>query len=192
MGGISWALKRAFTDREGAQEGIERQDPVARAGIPYVSTVSGKISRILKINGTESFFRPCNKLRHHLVKAKDPCGLATPGVYQIPCECGNVYLGETGRTIATRIKEHLRHFKLCQPEKSAVAEHSISENHAIHWEDVKVISREKKYWERITKEAIEVRLTNNNINRDGGYSLSNAWKPVLRRIRLAIDQSERT
>jgi predicted GIY-YIG superfamily endonuclease len=127
-------------------------------------------------------------LRDHLVKAKDPCGLATPRVYQIPCECGNVYLGETGRTIATRIKEHLRHLKLCQPEKSAVAEHSISENHANQWEDVKVISREKKYWERITKEA----TTNNNISRDGGCSLSNAGKPVLRRIRLAEDQSDGT
>jgi hypothetical protein len=73
-----------------------------------------------------------------------------------------------------------------------VAKHSISENHAIHWEEVKVISREKKYWERITKEAIEIRLTNNNINRDGGYSLSNAWKPVLRRIRSADDQSDET
>ena len=193
-GEISSALRRAFSDRESAREDEERQEPEARAGIPYVSTVSGKISRILKRHGIESFFRPCTKLRDQLVRAKDPCGLATPGIYQIPCECGEVYLGETGRTIATRIKEHRRHFRLCQPEKSAVAEHGIHQNHAIHWEDVKIISREKKYWERITKEAIEIRLTDRHFNRDGGYSLSNIWKPVLDKIRLANtkDQSEGT
>jgi hypothetical protein len=33
---------------------------------------------------------------------------------------------------------------------------SIRENQAIYWEEVRVISREKKYWERITKENIEI------------------------------------
>ena len=29
-----------------------------------------------------------------------------PGVYCIPCECGLVYIGETGRNLLVRLKEH--------------------------------------------------------------------------------------
>ena len=29
-----------------------------------------------------------------------------PGVYRIPCECGLVYIGETGRNLSLRLKEH--------------------------------------------------------------------------------------
>lgn len=30
---------------------------------------------------------------------KDPLGLRVPGVYQILCSCGRVYIRQTGRTI---------------------------------------------------------------------------------------------
>jgi len=36
---------------------------------------------------------------------KDDLGLGTTGVYSINCECGQVYIGQTGRSIQTRIKE---------------------------------------------------------------------------------------
>ena len=45
------------------------------------------------------------------------------------CECGTVYIGQSGRSIDLRIKEHERHIRLAQPEKSAVAEHSLDHDH---------------------------------------------------------------
>jgi hypothetical protein len=54
------------------------------------------------------FFRP----------VKDNLGLKTPGVYSIPCECGQVYIGRTSRSIDTRIKENHRHIRLAHSEKS--------------------------------------------------------------------------
>jgi hypothetical protein len=80
------------------------------------------------------------------------------------------------------LEEHKRNLKHGQPEKSTVAYHSISHDHPICWENTKVLCHEKKYWERLTKEANEIRMKK-NINRDGGYSLSNTWKPAIRRIR---------
>ena len=68
-------------------------------------------------------------------RVKDPAGLKAPGVYRIPCECGEVYIGETSRTIETGVKEHRRHLQLSQPEKLALAEHDIDKDHAIKWED---------------------------------------------------------
>ena len=33
-------------------------------------------------------------------------------VYSLECECGSKYVGETGRTLATRLKEHKRAVKM--------------------------------------------------------------------------------
>ena len=33
--------------------------------------------------------------------------VSKPGVYLIPCECGEVYISETGQNLTTREKEHL-------------------------------------------------------------------------------------
>jgi hypothetical protein len=131
------ALRRSSTKQKSCPD-EPPEKPLSRALIPYVSTISGKIHRILRRYNIETVHLPPPKLRHRLVRAKDPIGLKTPGVYEIPCECGKVYVGETGRTIETRLKEHRRHFRLAQPEKSAVAEKSINEDHAIGWGDTKI------------------------------------------------------
>jgi hypothetical protein len=36
------------------------------------------------------------------------------------CECGIVCVGEVGRTIEARLKEHMRHIHLGKPKKFAV------------------------------------------------------------------------
>jgi hypothetical protein len=64
------------------------------------------------------------KITSFLQPAKDDLGLKTPGVCSIPCKCGPVYIGQTGRSIDTRIKEHHRHIRLAQPDKSAPPRHS--------------------------------------------------------------------
>ncbi|XP_046382358.1 uncharacterized protein LOC124153306 [Ischnura elegans] len=188
------ALKRAIGTRHRMTK--ETADPpIARACLPYISSVSGKISRILKRNNIQTIHKPPSKIRDILVEAKDPRGLKISGVYRVPCGCGKVYVGETARTIETRLKEHRRHLRLGQPEKSAIAEHSISCDNPIRFEETAVIARAYGYWDRLVKEAIEIRLEPNNFNRDSGFNLSSSWKPVLKTIRLTRDgknQSERT
>ena len=52
----------------------------------------------------------CYKLRSHIVRSKDTVDPVKQDgvVYKIPCECGKVYIGETGRSMHERIKEHDR------------------------------------------------------------------------------------
>ena len=45
-------------------------------------------------------------------------------VNRIPCECGEVYIGETGRPLQNRIKEHDRDIQLACTQTSAVSEHA--------------------------------------------------------------------
>jgi hypothetical protein len=102
-------------------------------------------------------------------------GLKTPGIYSITCECGKVYIGQTGRSIQIRIKEHERHVRLAQTEKSAVAAHSYNHDHIIKLHDTKFCPPN-----------IELEMDSNNLNREDGLILSRAWKPLLHRLKESI------
>jgi hypothetical protein len=88
-------------------------------------------------------------------------------------------MGQTGRSIKTRCKEHRSHIRLNQPDKSAVVEHSINTGHCIDISNTIVLYRTWSYMDRLVKEAIGIRLNNKNLNRDGGLMLSRAWNPVI-------------
>jgi hypothetical protein len=53
---------------------------------------------------------------------------------------GQIYIGQTGRSIETRVKEHQRHIRLQHSDKSAVAEHSIKMYHRIQLENTTILS----------------------------------------------------
>ena len=80
-------------------------------------------------------------------------------VYRIPCECGKVYIGETGRPMQDRIKEHDRDVRLARTETSAVSEHAHNTGHKPLWNKVKFIDRDPYYYTRRVKEAIHVRAS---------------------------------
>jgi hypothetical protein len=71
----------------------------------------------------------------------------------------------------------MRHVRLDQPEKSAVAEHSINTGHQIDCNNVSVLDRASGYMDHLVKEAIQIRLNYNNFNRDSGFTLSRSWNP---------------
>jgi hypothetical protein len=98
---------------------------------------------------------------------------------KIPCECGKVYIGQTGRSIDTRLKEHKRHIRLEYPNKSAVAQHSIHQEHRIQFNSTSILSTKTRYMDRIIKEAIEIELHPHNMNREEGFCLSKLWKPLI-------------
>jgi hypothetical protein len=104
--------------------------------LPYQQAVSNKISRLLTKYNIKTVHAPKKKNRQLLRTAEDDLGLKIPGVYRIPCECGKVYIGQTDRSIEARCKEHTRHIRFDQLEKSAVAEHSINTGHQIDFNNV--------------------------------------------------------
>ncbi|XP_011862457.1 PREDICTED: uncharacterized protein LOC105559054 [Vollenhovia emeryi] len=100
--------------------------------LPYVRGTTDRISRILSKHNIKAIFKPCNKLSEMLPNPKDRRPpLTAPGVYKVPCSCGKAYIGETGRKISTRIKEHQRCTKYGHFSQSALAEHKIETGHAI-------------------------------------------------------------
>ena len=48
------------------------------------------------------------------------------------------------------------------------------------WDDVKFIDWDPHWYSRRVKEAIHIRLQRNNINRDSGIEIPEAWMPTIR------------
>ena len=77
------------------------------------------------------------------------------------------YIGETGRTLATRMKDHLN---LGKP-LTAVGEHCLHEHHNITKDSVKVLARDDIWLKRKVREAIKIKIGQPAMNRDQGYEL---------------------
>ena len=103
-------------------------------------------------------------------------------MYRITCSCGKVYIGETQRTLGTRIKEHQDANRLYRPEKSAVAEHALCNDHRIDWDTVDIVNTASQKMELLVKEAIHIQRTPKELllNRDNGWQIPESWNATLR------------
>ena len=167
--------------------------------LPYIRGVTERIQRAMRKHNINTPVKPHTKLRQLLVKPKDKikpenkCNV----IYEIPClSCNNTYIGETGRSFATRKQEHK---KECEKEtahrqtraikeqaeqenlKSAISDHCKRQNHLMDWNKARVIRAESNKYHRWIREAIEIRKRGpRSMNRDeGAYTLSHTWDSVL-------------
>jgi predicted GIY-YIG superfamily endonuclease len=63
-------------------------------------------------------------------------------VYSIPCECGRSYIGETGRPLAVRLREHRHNLKQGLLDKSKLAQHAYEEGHKVGWDKARILDIE--------------------------------------------------
>ena len=101
--------------------------PRTSVTLPYIGGLSEAIRRILRPLEIQMVFRPLTTLRQLLVHPKDsiPMEERKGVVYSIPCtDCPKVYIGQTGRCLKLRLKEHHRALKNGDVAASAVAEHT--------------------------------------------------------------------
>jgi hypothetical protein len=170
------------TDRSnGPSTHLEK--PASVAFLPYVGKTFNHISKLLSKHNIKSVGLPLKKIPSFLQPAKDDLGLKTPGMYSMPCKCGEVCIGQTSCSINTRIKKHQCHIHMEQPEKSAMVEHSINLGHYIKLQDTTILSTKRRYTDWMIKEATDIELHLNNINREDGLHLSWSWKPLIHTLK---------
>ena len=91
-----------------------------------------------------------------------------------------------------RTREHDRDIRLARTETSVVSEHAYNTGHKPRWNEVKFIDRDPSYYTRRVKEAIHIRLHPNNINRDSGIEILEAWMPTIRKHNNSRTVRQRT
>ncbi|KAJ8921611.1 hypothetical protein NQ315_010519 [Exocentrus adspersus] len=119
---IERAIKRRPNPRE-------KEEFLAITYLPYVKGCTDRIGRLLKKQNTEWAFTTMSN-------GEDP-HLQGPGIYSIPCSCGKVYIGQTGRHVRTRLKEHKSDFNNNNFEKLTVAEQRPDTGHTELRKDAK-------------------------------------------------------
>lgn len=135
--------------------------------LPYVQGVTDRVARVLKSLKVNVFFRAPAKLSSILRIPKDrpPEDMKKGVIYKLECkDCDKCYVGQTGNALSTRIQQHRAAFRLYQPDKSAIAQHSITEGHRIDWDNPTTLAQQSRYKERLFLEGHHIR-TNNCVNK---------------------------
>jgi hypothetical protein len=83
------------------------------------------------------------------------------------------------------LKEHQQYIRLEHPEKSAIAEHSIDQEHRIQFHNSSILAMKTRYMDRTVREAIEIELHPYNILKGDGFCLSKPWKPLIGSLKLS-------
>ena len=172
------------SDDSDDEETSKKKPPVAF--LPYVAGVSERIRKVCQDFNIRTVFRSGPTLRSLLIRAKDPLPIDKQSnvVYEVPCTCGKVYIGETKRRLGTRIKEHKDACVKCLTDKSAIAEHAWTNDHPINWAGTKVLQRASRTMELVLKESLSIRTTpeDTRFNRDSGYELPDCWVATYKKL----------
>ena len=88
---------------------------------------------------------------------------------QDPLQClPQSVVGQTGRTLAQRLKEHKLALVSGHLAQSAVAEHAAQEPHDIDWEGATVTDVQQQYHQRCLLESWHIQSELNMMNRNKG------------------------
>ena len=93
--------------------------------LPYVKGLAERIQKISSPYNIRTVFTSGSTLWRYLFWVKPPTefNMNKNCVYPIPCSCGKIYKGETGRPLKVRLEEHRKAVVRGEIEKSDMADH---------------------------------------------------------------------
>ena len=150
--------------------------PVLR--LPYISTIANRIRRLCQKLDIRLVCSSSNTIRSILCHPKDPIKPMDQinVIYKISCkDCSKSYVGETGRRLEDRKRDHQAAVKRGDMDKNAIAYHCWNQDHTMDWNGTKRLSTEDQRFRRRIKESIWIRKEG-DINQDDGTS---NWEVLL-------------
>ena len=159
--------KKAVTIRNKSKKAKTRKKDVRYMTIPK-SEKAETIAKHLETTGIKVALTSGRKLGDMLSQKVTTQQNDISVVYQIPCgSCDKSYIGETGRGIETRLKEHKRDLRN-HMEYSAFVVHAEKHNHLPNWSEAGILARCKTKGSRKATEAAYI-ATNDTINTRAGF-----------------------
>ena len=148
--------------------------------VPYMKGLGETCKNICRRYGVEVFFRRGSTIRDLLVHPKDKDTILKKSgvIYKYSCgrvDCGEEYIGESGRTFGEGYREHMR-------TPSLIMDHQNTTGHEVSLDNFTIVHREENSIARNIKEAIFIRVNDPSFNRNiGKFQLSHIWDEVLAR-----------
>jgi hypothetical protein len=88
-----------------------------------------RITNLFKTTSLNITYKPINTIKRILQPKKEKDPFTEAGIYKIECNtCSKAYIGQSGRKIKTRFKEHISYIRTNKPT-SAFAQHILDRNH---------------------------------------------------------------
>ena len=166
--------------------------------IPYIQGgISYKLKRALKKAGVNTLFTAGTKLKHLLCgkNKTHPPKTSKKGIYRIDCPCDSKYkyIGQTCRSIDTRINEHRKAIEKEKWPHSGITQHKEICKTEIDWENPTVVktmdnkNKKKLIYDLRVRESLEIRRHDSGpghgLNEDyGAYVKTTAWNPVFHQM----------
>ena len=156
-----------------AEPDAEREERIKYKPLLYVPGLSEVLKRILKGHGITVYFETNHNLRTILrtEKPKNKLLQIKNVVYKIPCsQCPASYIGQTKRTLGTRIKEHRRMVNTSNTN-SMIFNHSIENNHIPNFDQPKILKSKVGYYYRLFYETLKIKQNPNPMNSECSMDL---------------------
>ena len=117
--------------------------------LPYVKGLAERIQKICSPYDIRTVFTSGSTLWRYLFRVKPltEFNITKNCVYSIPCSCGKIYKGETGRSLKVKLEEHRKALVRDEIEKSGMVDHIWKEKeiHLPLWDEVEKIDR-AEHW----------------------------------------------
>ena len=160
-----WAWHAPGGNKTTPHPKADQPRPKGHITLPFISGITEPICRLVRKAGVAAHVRPHQTIRRMLVapKDKDEMNKKCDTVYHLRCaDCPAEYVGESGKSLRTRISQHTR------PDSRPVGEHLSEYSHKLDKEATKVLEQESRYFQRGVREAIFIRACAPSLNRDAG------------------------
>ena len=177
----TWALNRARINiNRNKKKNTRMQNTIKRTYIvvPYMKGLSETCKNICRRHGIDLHFKGNNTIRQLLVHPKDKDDILKKSgvIYRYKCDrvdCGEEYIGESGRTFAERFREHLK-------SPSPIYDHHKTTGHEASLDNFSIVGRDDQSMTRLIREAMLIRVNDPSLNRNiGKYQLPHIWDEVL-------------
>ena len=133
--------------------------------VPFMKGLGESCKNICRRYGVEVYFKGGRTIRDLLVHPKDKDTILKKSgvIYKYSCgrvDCGEEYIGESGRTFGERYREHMR-------SPSPIMDHNTT-GHEVSLDNFTIVGREDNNIAWNIKEAIFIRVNDPSVNRNIG------------------------
>ena len=178
-----WLLSRVATARTLVSRDATQtptQDtctPKSRVTVP-TSTAAEHLTSVMKRTDSHLVLTSSTRIRDIVTKTALGPHNDLSVVYSIPCGgCDRTYIGETGRGLDKRLKEHQTDMRN-MTTSNAMVQHTLTTGHRPHWTHAEVLHQGMDRRTRKALEAAEI-LNRDTTNTKTGCTL---WAPQTARL----------